>query len=606
MLGAARLGMKSEVELGLFFRRWIKGLERVKPLPIGMDDFKKVMEKECYYVDKTLMIKELLDLSGEVNLFTRPRRFGKTLNLSMLKYFFEDTGNSEKNEENKRLFDGLNIMGTGEEYTKHMCNCPVISITLKSAQQDNFQFAYDQIVNEISGEFGRHRNLLESILLSENEKQTFKKIMAKEAGYSDYAGALKFLSECLYEHTGKKSIILIDEYDVPLAASYSGGFYNEMISFIRSLFGSALKTNLTLDFAVVTGCLRISKESIFTGLNNLNVISICNMQYSEHFGFLEKEVKEMLAYYGRSSRFDDVKDWYDGYCFGNSDIYNPWSVIKFVSSVVSKENARPEPYWANTSSNSIVKEVLVETDETAKEQVQKLINGETILIQVREEVTYGDLEQKNGDQQNDNFWNFLFLTGYLTKVRELSEEEIENGRELYGKTLDIDQRYLLVRIPNREVRSIYKNMIREWFEEISVNSKKELYLAVKKKDVEGMNLALDELLANTISVYDSAEAFYHGFMIGIFGDWADYKMTSNRESGTGRADLIFKPKRLSDPAIIMEFKRVKKKKEVLPACEAALRQIEENRYDYELVDDGYDVIRYGICFCGKSCIVIAQ
>lgn len=569
--------------------------ENFKPLPVGVSDFKEIIEKGYYYVDKTLLLKELMDFKGKVNLFTRPRRFGKTLNLSMLKYFFEDTMDEKKNQENKRLFSGLKVMDMGDRYAGQMCRYPVISLTLKSAKQGKFEVAYDSIVKAISEEFKRHRYLLDSEKLSGKDKQVFLSIADREAGYSEYASALKFLSGCLYEHTGKKSVILIDEYDVPLEAAHSRGFYVEMVDFIRSLFESALKDNLSLEFAVITGCLRISKESIFTGLNNLKVISIQNRQYSEHFGFLEKEVKQIMEFYGCPECFAAAKEWYDGYCFGDTDIYNPWSIIQFASCLAVDKTAKPQPYWASTSSNSIVKDVLVKTDDAAREQVETLVSGGTILIQVREEVTYEDIEKKKNN--SNDFWNFLFLTGYLTKAKSLSEQEIEE------QGLDIDQHYLIVRIPNREVRSIYKNVIRSWFQEVTVDSKAELYAAVLGKEEKKVRDILNHMLMKSISTFDSAESFYHGFMLGLFQDWGSYKVVSNRESGTGRSDLVLWPKNLEDPGIVMEFKYVQKKKEVLPACDMALKQIEEKQYDYELLDDGYDVIRYGICFCGKSCMV---
>lgn len=576
-----------------------------KPLPIGVDDFQEIIIQGYYYVDKTLLIKELLDLKGKVNLFTRPRRFGKTLNLSMLRYFFEDTMEQEKNEKNQGLFVGLNIMQAGEKYRQSSCSFPVIYFTWKSAKQSTFSSAYAQMVYEISREFIRHNYLLESSCLMKGEKQKFLDIIERKAGYDDYACSLEFLSNCLHRHTGRKVIILMDEYDVPLEGAYSRGFYQEMTDFVRSLFESALKDNLSLEFAVLTGCLRISKESIFTGLNNLKVISIRNREYSEHFGFLEQEVKVMLEYYGMGLRYMDVKEWYNGYYFGDSNLYNPWSVINFVSSFVSFPDTRPEPYWANTSANAIIKEVLVRTDKRTKEQIERLIHGETIVIQVKEEVTYEDIGKSNYKKENKNndFWNFLFLTGYLTKVREFQKGELTKEEEQRLGMISRNAIYLEVKIPNREVEFIYENTISEWFEEVAAGSREELYIATIQADVNKMKEIIEHVLMQSISFYDSAEAFYHGFMLGLFQNWDDYKIKSNRESGIGRSDLIFYPENIEAPAIIMELKYVKKRKEILPVCEEALKQIEDRKYDYEFVEDGYHVIKYGICFCGKSCFV---
>lgn len=457
-----------------------------KPLPIGVDDFKKMITQEYYYADKTLLIKELLDLKGEVNLFTRPRRFGKTLNLSMLKYFFEDTMDQKRNEENKQLFHGLHIAETGKKYTNHMCGYPVIHLTLKSAKQRNFEMAYNSITEAIAAEFKRHGYLLDSGKISEDDKNRLIRTKNETGTKKDYYSSLKFLSDCLYAHTGKKSIVLIDEYDVPLEAAHAGGFYSEMIDFIRSLFESVLKNNLSLDFAVVTGYLRISRESIFTGLNNLRTISILDKEYSENFGFLEVEVKNMLAYYELETHYADIKDWYDGYCFGDSDIYNPWSVINFVRSLISSPDARPKPFWANTSSNSIVKDVLVRTDKKSREQIETLIRGGSILIRIKEETTYEDVEKSSRKTENksNNFWNFLFFTGYLTKVREFQKDDLEPDEAARMGITSRNAMYLEVRIPNREVESIYENTFLEWFEEVTIDSRQELYTAALHRDIK--------------------------------------------------------------------------------------------------------------------------
>ena len=327
----------------------------MKPLPVGVDNLKKIVNDNYYYIDKTMLIKELLDLKGEVNPFTRPRRFGKTLNLSMLRYFFEDTGDVEKNKQNKELFHGMKIMDAGDKYLSCMGLYPVINLTLKSAKQPVFESAYNKMKNEIAEEFQRHQYVLESKKINVESKQLFQKLAYGNAEYDDYTGALKFLSKCLCQATGKKVVILIDEYDVPLENAYFQGFYEKMIDFIRSLFESALKTNDYLKFAVITGCLRIAKESIFTGLNHLNIISVLDKKYSEHFGFTESEVLEIMDDYNAKSRFPTMKEWYDGYLFGNTEVYNPWSVIKFLYDLYSDMHAFPRPYWISTSSKILLR-----------------------------------------------------------------------------------------------------------------------------------------------------------------------------------------------------------------------------------------------------------
>lgn len=345
----------------------------MKPMPVGVDSFEELISKQYYYVDKSLLIKELLDMKGKVNLFTRPRRFGKTLNLSMLRCFFEDTGDADKNQSYRDLFHRLKIMDAGEAYLRHMGHYPVISLSLKSARQTSFENARYQIPEDIREEFRRHLPVLSSLSLTESEKEMYKKLMEGSAPDAAYDTSLKYLSRCLAKACGQSIIILLDEYDVPLENAYFHGFYQEMTDFILSLFESALKTNEHLEFAVITGCLRISRESIFTGLNHLNMISILDKQYSEHFGFTETEVQKMMQDYGRSSRFPDMKRWYDGYQFGDTEVYNPWSVIKFIYDLTADEQAFPRPYWANTSSNSIVRSLVQKADPNTKAQIERLL-----------------------------------------------------------------------------------------------------------------------------------------------------------------------------------------------------------------------------------------
>jgi len=557
-----------------------------KPLPIGVDNFEKIIANDYYYIDKSLLIKELLDLKGEVNLFTRPRRFGKTLNLSMLRYFFEDTGDAAENAYTRKLFDGLKIMEAGAIYTDQMGQFPVINLTLKSAKQSSFDSAYYKLREAIAAEFKRHDFLLESSELSEKEKQLFLSIAEEEAEYDAYSGALQFLSKCLFKGTGKKTVMLIDEYDVPLENAWFNGFYDGMVGFTRSLFESALKTNDFLNFAVITGCLRISKESIFTGLNHLNIISIIDKRYSEHFGFTACEVESTMSYYGHEERYTDMKTWYNGYTFGDTEIYNPWSVIKFMYDLEADGKAFPRPYWANTSSNNIVREMIKSADNKTREQVEELLNGGTLNIRVHEEITYEDI---NGI--GENLWNFLYFTGYLTKLNERFE-----GRSIIIETV----------IPNEELKSVYENIIMNWFKEKLVKQDfRNLYKAMEEGDAEKMGKILTEQLMDTISFYDSAENFYHGFLAGILNQSDNYLVRSNRESGNGRTDLVVKSPSLRGRAFILELKVSGSIDDLESDAEKAISQIYEKKYMEEVRREGYKQIAcYGISFYRKDCEVI--
>lgn len=556
-----------------------------KPLPIGVDDFKAVILNDYYYVDKTLLIKDLLDKKGSVNLFTRPRRFGKTLNVSMLQYFFENTGNEEETEKNGRLFQGLKIMEAGGQYRSLMGRFPVINLTLKSAKQPAFDSAFYKLREEIAEEFKRHKFLLEGDILSEKDKELFRRLCDWEGSYNDYSGSLKFLCRCLYQATGENTIILIDEYDVPLENSYFRGFYNEMTDFIRTLFESALKTNKYLNFAVITGCLRISKESIFTGLNHLNIMSVLDKNYSGHFGFKETEVRQMMEYYGHENRFPDMKLWYDGYNFGGTDIYNPWSVIKFLFDLNADNAALPRPYWINTSSNEIIRDMVHRADKSTRDDIEKLIAGGVLEIPVHEEITYADMND-NGD----NLWNFLFFTGYLTK----------EGEELRDGTI-----YLKGRIPNTEVKSVYKNTILKWFQDkIKKQDFRDLYQAVEENNTEKMSEILSSQLTSTISFYDSAESFYHGFLLGILSQSETYSVKSNREAGNGRADIMIKSPSLRGRAFVLELKVSDSIDHLEETAERAVCQIYEKHYMDELRQEGYRKIScYGIAFYRKDCEV---
>lgn len=549
------------------------------PLPIGIDDFEKLITNGYYYIDKTWLVKELLKKKGEVNLFTRPRRFGKTLNLSMLKYYFEKPLDGKSR---KYLFKGLRIMDAGEQYTNQMEQYPVITLTLKSSKQPTWEMAYLSMVEEIANEFERHDVILESDAIIEEDKKKFREIRGRCAKEVDYAKALSFLTKCLHAYYQKKVIILIDEYDVPLEHAYYAGFYNEMTDFIRSLFESALKSNPHLEFAVITGCLRISKESIFTGMNNLKINSILNDDYSEHFGFIEEEVREILCFYGREDKMDTMKAWYDGYCFGNTEVYNPWSVINYTEKLYSNENAFPTAAWSNTSSNSIVKDLINRADAKVRMEIEELTRGGKIEKKVHEDITYEDIYETE-----ENLWNFLFFTGYLKCV---NKRMIEN---------DI---YIELAIPNREVQTVYKNKIENWFHnEVKLKDLTLLYKAMLSGDRDGFEKELGKQLLQSISYTDNKEGFYHGFLLGLMANLKDYAVKSNREAGLGRFDLCIYNPDITIPPVIIELKVANKFRELDNVCENALRQIEEKKYDFDLAEEGYtEAICYGIGFFRKQ------
>ena len=558
-----------------------------KPLPVGVDNFEKIVKDGYFYIDKTMLIKELLDLKGEVNLFTRPRRFGKTLNLSMLRYFFEDTGDRKKNEQNRMLFRKMKILEAGKSYTDQMGRYPVFQLTLKSAKQEDYDTAYYMIQTAVGTEFERHRSLVEAgrSRLSSREYEQYICIAEGRAEEKEVRNSLQLFCQCMHKITERSTVILIDEYDVPLENAYFQGFYERMVCFLRSLFESALKTNASMEFAVITGCLRISKESIFTGLNHLNIISVLDKKYSEHFGFTETEVIEAMSYYGVESRFLTMKEWYDGYLFGDTQVYNPWSVIKFLYDLYSDADAFPHPYWSNTSSNDIVKELIVRADREIKGQIESLLKGESLEMQVQEEITYEDMQSKG-----KNLWNFLYFTGYLTKERE------------YFKDSSI---FLRVRIPNREVKTIYENTIVSWMKDrIKKENFHDLYRAMEDGNEERMTGILNRLLFPTISFYDSAENFYHGFLMGILSQSEDYLVKSNRESGNGRSDIMVKSPSLRGRAFILEIKVSHCIDDLESDAQKALQQISDKKYREELRSEGYRKIDcYGIAFYRKDCEV---
>ena len=558
-----------------------------KKISIGVEDFKEIIDKDGYFVDKTLMIKKLIESQAKVTLFTRPRRFGKTLNQFMIRRFLEDERTrSGERIDNGHLFDGLKIAECGEEILSHRQQYPVIFLSLKSAKQPNFQEAYKKLCGEIAGEFRRHQYLLEGNSLADDQKIMFKKIMTEQAEYGEYNDALKFLSECLWQYHGKNTIILIDEYDVPLENAYFEGFYDKMIQFIRSLFESALKTNPYLERSVITGCLRISKESIFTGLNNLAIESVLSLNYPGAFGFTEPEVKEMMAYFDRTDNYPELKRWYDGYCFGETEIYNPWSILNYLYMGKNDPNYLPRPYWSNSSSNSIIREMVGEADEKAKADLETLINGGTIEKPVHEDITYGDIHQSQ-----DNLWNFLFFTGYLKKVGEWKE----------GNNLQLE-----MRIPNIEIATIYENSISYWFDQrIKETDRSPLKHALEAGDCEAAEDFINHQLADTISYYDYAENFYHGFMAGLLVNIGGYRVKSNRESGNGRPDIVMQTVQIrKGRVIILELKIAGSIAEMDAACDRGLAQIEEQHYAEPFTTEGYpEVKKYALSFCKKECMV---
>lgn len=581
------------------------------PLPVGVENFEEIITKDYYYVDKTLLIRDLIDLRGKVNLFTRPRRFGKTLNMSMLRYFFE-----KSQEDRSRLFAGTKIMEAGEKYLKEFGQYPVISLSLKSMKQGSYESAFHCLKEDIAREFKKHPEISQN-LDSNDDRTKYDLLMNRKADDDEYLTSLKFLSECLYAFYGRKTIILIDEYDVPLENAYFSGFYDKMVRLIRSLFESALKTNDTLEFAVVTGCLRIDMDapspldskgprqvdeagfpaklektslssqcqSIFTGLNNLNIISIMDTTYAEHFGFTQNEVDEMLAHYGLEGNRDAVRTWYDGYRFGSTEVYNPWSVINYVNSCYNDKKALLKPYWSNTSSNSIVRTLVERADISVKQEIEALIEGKTITKPIHEDITYDDM-----DSTQDNLWNFLFFTGYLKKISERQD----------GEDILVE-----MAIPDSEVRYIYKNTVLRWFEERTKEKElSPLYESILNGDCNTMAQILSDNLMETISFYDYPESYYHGFLAGMLKNIGNYIVLSNRESGNGRPDILLKYPSVRGKAVIMEIKIARTYQELERRCDEALKQIGDQKYEEALRQEGYsDILKYGIAFYRKECMV---
>ena len=565
-------------------------------LPVGIDDFRKLRESHFYYVDKTRLIEQLLLNWSEVTLFTRPRRFGKTLNMSMLKSFF-DIGTDEA------LFDGLYISGNKELCDEYMGKYPVIFLSLKGVEGLTYEEAFEAFVRIMGKEVNRVSFLADSDKLTQIEREQYKGLTIMKNGRLDFdkeklISSLQLLSQLLYKHYGKKTVILIDEYDVPLDKAFQNGYYNEMVSLIRGLFGQALKTNEFLQFAVLTGCLRISKESIFTGLNNFKVMSITDSRFDEQFGFTDEEVRKLLSDYGMDSHFDEVKEWYDGYHFGRADVYCPWDVINHADHLRDDGDAKPQTYWINSSGNSLVRRLINRADSSTKDEIERLIAGEAIEKVIRQDLTYDEIENSI-----DNIWSVLFTTGYLTKVGEVKLADSES----YA--------YKLI-IPNKEVREVFVLQIQEWFKAVVANDNDTMKLlskAILDKDETILARQLNIVMGRMISILDTKapddmkENFYHGLLLGLLrGSNPEWLIRSNRESGDGFSDILIKPEN-PDLGIVIEVKYAKEFKKLDAACDAAMAQIKEKRYDETLRDEGRcDILAYGIAFCRKRCRVAGE
>ena len=559
-------------------------------LPIGIEDYGRIRKDGFYYVDKTRLIKDLLEHISYVNLFTRPRRFGKTLNMSMLKYFFEIGGDST-------LFDGLEISREKELCEKYMGKFPVISISLKEVEADNFDAAKRILRSIIGDEAIRFTFLSESDKLTAIERQQYTKLVELdnrgEYAMSDelLSKSLLTLSRFLQKHYGQNTIILIDEYDVPLDKAYQSGYYDAMVNLIRNLFGRVLKTNSSLYFAVLTGCMRISKESIFTGLNNFNVYTVKDVQYNEYFGFLDIEVRRMLEYYGFMEKYDLIKEWYDGYHFGELDIYCPWDVVSYCHALKMNPSVIPQNYWVNTSSNNIIRKFIDKADGTTRDEVELLISGESIHKKIRQELTYRDLDTKI-----DNLWSILFTTGYLTQC----------GNDNDGITRLV--------IPNREIQWIFVEQIQEWFESETKKDIKKLESfcrAFEENDAAAIEKGFTSYLRKTISIRDTnikkemKENFYHGILLGLFAGMDGWKVKSNAESGDGYSDISVEVED-KEIGIIIEIKYAEKAA-FDDVCREALKQINDKNYKDMLIDDGMTTIhKYGIACYKKRCKVISE
>ena len=565
-------------------------MEMKTKLPMGIENFREIRRQKFYYVDKTALIRELLENWGKVNLFTRPRRFGKTLNMSMLKCFFEIGSDSA-------LFDGLEISKETQLCEEYLGKFPVISITLKGATGRTFDEAKSMLRRLIGKEAQRFQVLMQSDKLTELEHQQYKTLihMNDKGIFTMEDEVLKdslfTLTQLLKKHYGQDVIMLIDEYDVPLDKAYQSGYYDDMVELIRSLFGNAFKTNDSLYFAVLTGCLRISKESIFTGLNNFKVYTVKDVRYKEYFGFIDTEVKQMLEYYGFTSHYDATKEWYNGYLFGNTGIYCPWDVINYCGDLRDASVTEPQNYWVNTSSNDIVRRFVSKANTTTRDEIEVLIDGGSVKKRIRQELTYRDL-----DSNIDNLWSILFTTGYLTQ-----------------RGFDSNDLTELV-IPNKEIRWIFVQQIREWFQEESVKDRKKLESfcrAFQENDTKAIEKGFNEYLWNTISIRDTSvrkemkENFYHGILLGLLAYMDGWLVKSNTESGEGYSDISIEI-RQREIGIVIELKYAENGT-FDASCQEALRQIHERKYETALIENGlHTIYRYGIACYKKRCKVVSE
>lgn len=556
-----------------------------RKLPIGIENFEQIIKDDFYYVDKTGLISELLRNWGMVNLFTRPRRFGKSLNMSMLEHFFSVEGD-------KSIFDGLKISKDKKLCEEYMGKHPVISISLKGINAASYEAAFELTVKTIKGAVQKAGFLKMSDKLGEDEKKEYRAILDENMSEATLFWSLKNLSELLEKHYETKVILLIDEYDVPLAKAFENGYYDKMVFLIRNLLEQTLKTNNSLKFAVMTGCMRISKESIFTGLNNLKVLSITDERFDEYFGFTDEDVKEMLRYYDREDHYEEMRNWYDGYRFGSTDVYCPWDVLNYCDKIKENAAAFPENYWVHTSSNEAVKKIIqMSGNITTKREIERLLAGEEIVKEIRQELTYQEMYQSV-----ENIWSLLFMTGYLTQRQRL------------------DASHYKLAIPNLEVRDIFKTQIMEYFKEGVAkdgDTLKQLCDALKGGDAEKVERLFEGYLKKTISIRDTfvekslKENFYHGILLGILGVKEDWGVFSNRETGDGYSDIMIETED-SEMGIIIEIKYAGDGN-LLNACEKALKQVEETKYEETLLENGVEkILKYGIACYMKHCKVMCS
>lgn len=548
----------------------MKGIERMKLLPTGIENFKTMIDKSAYYVDKTNFIEDVLN--EQVVSYTRPRRFGKTLNMSMLYYFF-----SIKEKENAYLFDGLNVL-KNKDALKHQNKYPTIFISFKEMKNLTFDAQISSFSNVIYELLEKNLEILSSDQLSDTTKDILNKLHNRSSSVEDLKISLRIITKALYTYYQQKVIVLIDEYDVPLQAAYQNNYYEEMVEFLRSVFSSALKTNDALEKGVMTGCLRISKESIFTGLNNFTAYSVLNNISSESFGFTESEVKKLLKDYNLSEKMDEVKEWYDGYQFGNKEIYNPWSTLIYVKNITQDVSFKPISFWANTSGNDIVVKYIQNGDKKLRKEFDVLMSGQSLIKYIKPELTYREMDNIN------NIYSFLLLTGYLKVIKDRGENQYE-----------------LV-IPNKEVFEIYKQSFMSYFEDYTASKKNELYQELVDGDAKKVNLLLNDILLRSISYFDNQESFYHGFLVGLLND---YEVVSNRESGNGRFDVCVLPENILGTVVLIECKHSISEDDLIDDAKEGARQIVEKKYLEEHKFKKYEkAIGYGISFYKKQCYVV--